>query len=288
MSKKHISFSQFSQWSICPWRWKLLYIDGLKIKPSIHLLFGTAMHEVLQKYLYTMYNESVRSAENLDLNSFLKERMIILYDEKKEEHKDEINKYIKKQEMVEFYYDGEKIITWFKKHRLDFFNTKTEELVGVEVPINLDIKNNLEFEGFLDVVIKNKITEKIKIIDLKTSTKGWKDYQKRDENKTSQLVIYKSFYSKKYNTPIDKIDVEFLILKRKMYELSQYPQKRIQRFVPASGIPTINKNFKKMDVFVNQAYTKDGEHNIDGIFPKIPTSFNCRYCNFDKLCDKKS
>ena len=45
-----ISYSQLSMFSDCPQRWKLNYIDKKRIsEPSIYLLFGTAMHEVLQK-----------------------------------------------------------------------------------------------------------------------------------------------------------------------------------------------------------------------------------------------
>ena len=44
-----ISYSQLSMYGDCPLRWKLNYIDRLSIfESNIHLLFGTAMHEVLQ------------------------------------------------------------------------------------------------------------------------------------------------------------------------------------------------------------------------------------------------
>ena len=39
-------------WSKCPYRWKLNYIDEIREDGgNIHTLFGTAMHETLQKYL---------------------------------------------------------------------------------------------------------------------------------------------------------------------------------------------------------------------------------------------
>jgi hypothetical protein len=44
-----ISYSQISMYNDCPLRWKLNYVDELKIRESsIHLIFGSAMHEVLQ------------------------------------------------------------------------------------------------------------------------------------------------------------------------------------------------------------------------------------------------
>ena len=44
---------------------------------------------------------------------------------------------------------------------------------------------------------------------------------KADKNKTNQLLLYKQFYSKQYNFPLDKIDVEFFIVKRNVNKLIQ-------------------------------------------------------------------
>ena len=49
---KRVSYSQYNQWVTCPYKWKLNYIDKLGVwTDSIHTLFGTSMHEVLQTYL---------------------------------------------------------------------------------------------------------------------------------------------------------------------------------------------------------------------------------------------
>ena len=57
-----ISYSQLSMYSDCPLRWKLNYVDKLSVSESnIYLIFGTAMHTVLQKYLEIMYHDSVRT-----------------------------------------------------------------------------------------------------------------------------------------------------------------------------------------------------------------------------------
>ena len=52
MGKKTISYSQINMYKGCPKQWKLTYLDGIKeFIPNMFLVFGTAMHEVLQKYL---------------------------------------------------------------------------------------------------------------------------------------------------------------------------------------------------------------------------------------------
>jgi hypothetical protein len=331
MKKLKVSYSQFSMWNQCPWRWKLNYIDKIKgDEPSIHLIFGSAMHYVLQLYLTAFFSNGPQYANRLDLNDILREEM-------GKEYKKHLNKYVKeglkiinevedksikvvvdgeklilqdnielvakynaqavlenyvsKKDMMEFYYDGVKINEWFKKHRADFFNYKTEELVAIEYRLNNELKENLDFIGFIDVLVRNKETGKIRIIDFKTSTKGWASYKKNDENTTSQLVIYKNFYAKRLNIDIKKIDVEFIILKRKLYEDIPYPQKRITKFVPASGKPTINKVMMKFEAFVESCFDEQGSYKLEEFYPKIVTASNCRYCEFaDKpeYCDKKN
>ena len=73
---KKISYSQYSQWAVCPHKWKLNYIDGLRtFKGNIHTLFGSAMHDVLQTYLTVMYNDNIKKADALPLASMLLHRM---------------------------------------------------------------------------------------------------------------------------------------------------------------------------------------------------------------------
>ena len=44
---------------------------------------------------------------------------------------------------------------------------------------------------------------------------GWNKYQKMDKNKTDQLLLYKQFYGAENDISLDKIDVEYFIVKRK-------------------------------------------------------------------------
>ena len=45
--------------------------------------------------------------------------------------------------------------------------------------------------------MKDEISGKIKIIDIKTSSRAWNKYQKANEVKNDQLLLYKEYYSKK-------------------------------------------------------------------------------------------
>ena len=275
-----ISYSQFSQWDQCPHKWKLMYVDNLRdFKGNIHTLFGTSMHEVLQTYLTVMYNDTIKMADALPLEEMLLKRMKDNYKKVVESMNGE--EITSKEEMEEFYFHGLAILEWFKKKRNMYFSKKGYELVGIEVPLNVPVTDDIKFIGYMDVVLYNTQTGRYKIIDIKTSTMGWNKYQKADKKKTNQLLLYKQFYSLEKDIPIDKIDVEYFIVKRKLYENLDFPQRRVQLFSPASGKPSINKVMRSLESFVDNSFV-EGKYNRQGTFPTRPDKKNCRYCEFNQ------
>ena len=138
----------------------------------------------------------------------------------------------------------------------------------------------------MDVVIYDNFRDRYKIIDIKTSTMGWNKYMKGDKNKTDQLLLYKYFYGVENNIPIDKIDVEYFIVKRKLYTKVDFPQRRVQTFSPASGKPSVNKVMNNLNQFINESFI-DGEYNTEHTYIKQPSKKNCRFCVFNqtKHCD---
>ena len=274
-----ISYSQLSMFSECPHKWKLNYIDKLRVsEPSIHLLFGTAMHEVIQKYLNVMYEYTAKRADQLNLERTLQEKMVEQFNIDKENYGKEP---CTKEQLKEFFQDGCDILDFFKKHRGDYFSKKGYELIGCEVPVEMDLQKNLTWVGYLDIVMKDTVHDRIKIYDIKTSTMGWNKWMKADDNKTQQLLLYKQFYSKQYNHPIDRIDVEYFIVKRKLYENAKFPQKRVQKFIPASGTVSMNKVAKKLTKFIDEAFNEDGTHTKNEL-PPTPSKKACKWCEFKK------
>ena len=279
-----ISYSQLSMFSECPLRWKLNYIDDVtEREPSIHLLFGTAMHEVIQTWLEVMYHDSVKNANKLNLEQRLHDKMMEQFQIDKEAYgKDPCTL----EELREFFQDGVDILDFLKKRRADYFSKRGYKLIGCEVPIDVDLKKNVNIVGYLDLVILDEFHNTIKIYDIKTSTRGWNKWMKKDENKTQQLLLYKQFYAKQYNHPIDKIDVEYFIVKRKLYENLDFPQKRVQKFSPASGTVSMNKVARILDSFLNGAFTESGERKSNQI--ATPSKKACRFCEFNQTeyCSK--
>ena len=274
---KSISHSQFTAYNECNLKWKLRYIDKLSLSGgNIHTLFGSAMHTVLQEYLTTMYNKSIVEAEKLKLDVMLKEQMIKEFNIIRARWK---IIPCEQKDMVEFYQDGVEIIKHFRKHRNKYFMKKNYELIGVEVPIFMNIQEGVQLKSFLDVVIRNKVSGRITIIDLKTATRGWWDYQKKDFYKKSQLLMYKQFYSDKFDVSLDKIDVYFLILKRKIAKKSDFPISRLQKFAPAHGKPSVNKTMKAFHEFRELIFDSKGEYRTNRDYAAKPGSA-CKFCEF--------
>ena len=285
--QKGISYSQMSIFNGCPHRWKLQYKDKIKaFSSSIHTVFGTAIHESIQKYLDVMYSSSGAEADRLDLQTLFQENFVEEY--KKQYKANNSQHFSTAEEMREFFEDGVEILEWFKKKKGRYFSRKGWYLVGCELPIVIQpnkMYNNVLYNGFLDVVLYHEPTNTFKIVDIKTSTRGWKDKEKKDENKQNQLILYKHFFSEQYNIPIDSISVEFFIVKRKVLDwddeniLSPHQAYRVQTFVPSSGKIKITKAKEVLNSFIKKCFSTNGEI-LESDYPKVVNKWNCNFCPF--------
>jgi len=280
-----ISYSQFGMWSQCPQRWKLNYIDDMRdFTGNIHTIFGSAMHTVLQTYLTTFYSKTITEADSLDLDDML---FTELKNEFMEVKDDTGDIPCTKDDLQTFYMDGTSLLDWFKKNKSMYFSKRGYELLGIELELNYKLSEGINFIGFMDVVIKDNVRDRIKIIDLKTSTKGWNKWMKADKNKTDQLLLYKQFYSKEFDIPVDKIDVEYFILKRKLYENVDFPQRKVQTFVPANGSPSLNRVLYQLKEFTDSCFDENGNYLLKE-YDTNESKKTCRFCEFNQTeyCDK--
>ena len=284
-----VSFSQYGMWSSCPQQYKLNYIDKLgESSSNIHTIFGSAMHETIQHYLSVMYGVSKKQADEINVDKLLLERM-------RENYKVEVEKMSEgtpcsQEELEEFFGDGRRILEWFMKHIGKFYSKSGYELVGIEIPLNKEIKKGVHFIGYIDIVLRDIAENAIIIIDLKTSTMGWNQYQKADRLKNSQILLYKKYYSELFNIPLTKIRVEFQIMRRKLPEDSPYPVPRISKHIPPNGSPSVNKVYDEFMSFIDIVFDDEGNFR-DIPYPKVPGNAkkNCKWCEFSArgLCDGK-
>jgi len=285
--EKNISFSQFYMYSQCPHKWYLTYVRNLSpYQPSIYTTFGTALHETIQEWLEVMYTRTAREAEEIDLHALLRERMIKTY--KKEKYKNGHEHFSNDTEMNSFLEDGIQILDYLKKKRNVYFPIKGTYLAGIEVPILYPIQENLFFKGFIDLVFYNKNTDRFRIVDIKTSTSGWNNYAKKDTDKISQVLLYKEYFAKQFDTDVEKIDVEYFIVKRKVPADPEFPSmgRRVQEFKPTAGKINRGRALKKIGEFIKEGFDSSGQF-IDKAYQKKPSKSNCRFCVFkdNPLCN---
>jgi hypothetical protein len=251
---------------------------------SIHMSFGTAIHEAIQHYLETLYTVNEAKAEAIDLIPKFEAAFIREITSKKINYKPE--------DYAEFVEDGKAIIEEFKapENRRRYFPKDKWSWIGVEVAINEHVVNHCSLTCRLDLVLKDTVTGDIRIVDFKTATNKWTNYAKEDFTKTSQLLLYKAAYSKKFNVPLSKIHVEFIILSRKLYANANYEQSRIQIFKPPASQTAIVHVLQEVRGFVEECFSENGEYNTSRKYLKIPgkNKTNCKYCPYAKngKCDQ--
>lgn len=293
-----VSFSQYSMWLKCPMQWKLSYIDKLApYESSINTVFGDAIHEPLQTYLECLYTKGSVEADAIDVHAIFTKKfeegiqeLSVATDEQMlltEEERDDLG-LITQDDITAFKQDGKNILdhvmspTIRRKH----FPSKVYEFVGVELPLEIPIRGGkILYKGYLDIVLRDKALDKILILDFKTSTYGWNKYQKVDRTKIDQLLLYKRFYHQMFKVPMEKIDVEFFVLKRRLYEDAKFPQDRIQRISPPNGKLNMRAVEQSFLEFINGCFTPEGIHDKNATYMKNPEKArkNCKYCIFKTL-----
>lgn len=277
--QKLISYSQTLAYNTCPHQWALSYVKNLQeYKPSIHTVFGTAFHETLQEWLTQLYEGTVKSAMEMDLDKLLLSKMQSVYAAEKEKYGQH---FTNAQELCEFHDDGVEILKYIKKKRSAFFATKYTKLVGVEIPLLHQIVPNIFFKGYIDLVLYDEQQDRYTILDIKTSTSGWNQYAKKDDKKLAQLLLYKEFLAKQFQIDVEKVDVKYFIVKRKVPADPDYPAmgKRVQEFIPPSGKIKRGQASNSLMKFIQDAFDDKGQY-VDKDYEKIPSKSNCNFCPY--------
>jgi len=279
---KTFSYSQLTTYLNCPKQWQYKYLDKLGVQePSIHLVFGTAFHETLQAWLDVVYNGSIKDANEMDVNSLLYNSMVKEY-VKQKESSDKL--FSSSEELQMFYLEGTYILDYIKRKRLTYFSSKQVHLAGIETLLYRELRPNVYYRGYIDLVFYNEATEKWLILDIKTSTTGWNKWQKADDTKIAQILLYKEYFAEQYGVSVDNVDVEYFIVKRHIPVEADFPamQRRVQQFVPASGKIKRGKAISALNSFV-KSVLEEGSEVIDKQHISTPSEKACRFCDFAKL-----
>ena len=106
---KHISYSSISTYNKCPKLWELQYLrHAVPFRQNIYTCFGSAMHETMQEWLEVLYHDKVKTADEMDLDKLLYNKMVQQYKQGKaingHQHFSSV------EQLNEFWLDGES--TW--------------------------------------------------------------------------------------------------------------------------------------------------------------------------------
>ena len=194
----HISFSELTQFRECGHKHLIEKYLKLAVSPtSIHLIFGNSIHSAIEVGVRDKLNLEARIQHFRE--NFTKEMM------------DKMMGTKDYNEVTNFTNQGEHILRLLSTEKI----LEKYELIGVEMSLYEKLFNNFHFKGFIDLILKDKNTGRILIIDWKTSGEQW-DVQKKKKNKVfmAQMRLYKYFYSRKCNVPINEIDCKYIVLNR--------------------------------------------------------------------------
>jgi hypothetical protein len=284
--QRSVSYSQYSIYATCPHQWYLSYVENKNpYQASIHTVFGTAFHETLQKYIDVMYNESGAAADRMDLETLFTERFREVYSAEYEKTKEHFSNA---QEMREFFDDGVAILKWIKARRNKLFTIRKVKLLGIEMPLLVGLTKNVYLKGYIDFILYDEDLQKVYIYDIKTSTRGWGEREKKDDNKLAQILLYKEYFGRQFRFDVDRIEVEYFIVKRKIWEKSEFAIPRVQSFKPASGKTKRKQAVESLNTFIKDCFDESGKPQIKSYLKNIGES-SCKWCPYtDKpdLCDK--
>lgn len=198
-NKIHISFSEYSLFNQCGHRHLLeKYLGIYQQPPSIHLYFGNAIHASIELSLKEGWDIEKR-VQNFKV-AFTKDML---------DNMKNTNDF--KQHFQNFLVQGEYILRFLDLNRiLDEY-----DIVSVEEPLYEQIYSKYYFKGFIDLVLRHKVTKRYRIVDWKTSGEDWKvEYKKKDFIFLSQMRFYKFFWCRKNNVSFSEVDCMYVVLNR--------------------------------------------------------------------------
>jgi len=212
--KPHVSFSEVKHWKECPYRHKLMYVDKIDMnKPSPYLDFGTAVHAGCELLIEGKPLEKNKLLSDIreawKKYDFDNPEWIASQPDWYKKQYAPLNEWCQWAENM-----WEEVIPFLDKEFPGWETVKAEEELYEDIE-GFDIK----FKGFIDAVIKvpNKKGDGwiYWILDWKTANAyGWRRQKKQDILMTAQLILYKHFWSRKHNIPLNDIRCGFILLKR--------------------------------------------------------------------------
>lgn len=267
--KPHVSFSEVKMWKECTWRHKLVHIDKLsEFEPSVHLDYGTILHEGIENFLET---------RKMDIDAVLS-KLEETWKERGYDDPENIQKQVDSAKQQGWTYKHNTISDWKESatnslKRLPSFmdeNFGKWKTIEAEHQLYEDIKGSegAKFKGFIDALILSEVDGKKKawIIDWKTSSaRGWNKQKRQDFLMQAQLMLYKSFWSEKMSLKSSDISCGFVLLKKNTKE-----EKSVELIKISAGPVVMERSQKLVRSAIKGMKAGIAMKNRDA----------CRFCEF--------
>jgi len=249
----YVSYSQLQIAKKCMYLYKLKYVTKeMVFAGNIYTTFGSALHSACEK---KMVDDSVDAEKEFDVEFFNNLKTL----------PEKTLNDIKDNDIIKFRESGKNIlphvIPALKKH------FEGMEVIDVEEELFEPIDGfEKDFKGFIDLIIKTPDGQ-YHIIDYKT-TSYWDARKRSDAMTIYQLMLYKLFFSRKHDIPLDKISTHFVLLSR------------TNKKNPVEVLPITSGNKRMQNA--EEMMHKHLKNIISEKYFKNLTS--CTYCDGKEIC----
>ena len=270
----HISYSQISQYMICPLKFQFQYVQGLKPEYiGAALPFGSAIHRTIA-VLYKQLQATHQPPSKSNIQDIFVDR----WDwQQKENEKNQIEVKLKsgKESWDSFKDMGVKMIAAYYDYANSLSMLIGKNVVAVELPLRGDLVENgsdMDFVGIIDLILRDSSNPSIfQIIDHKTAARRY------DENKVAtdtQFTAYKWLLEKTGYLGTDKDEFDLSLRWDVILKLKKEP--RVERYTTVREGKDVRRFLRTARVILRAI-----EQGI--FYPQ--TGWQCGDCGFKHVCE---
>jgi len=177
----------------CPRKFYLRYIKKLRTRPSIHLIRGRIVHQVLEQF----HKNYPRISTEVPLRK-VREELLSIFEKEWEKADGSLHSLGLTERQIEFYYEDSQLMLlnfsqWFYKNGM-----QSPELSEAKI-----FSKNLMLMGIIDAV--HLWDDKVYLVDYKTSK-----YKKITDDIQRQAALYALLYQDKYRKIPEAVWIHFL------------------------------------------------------------------------------